>query len=177
MGTFLRLCLQTVCLVQKNVSAFHRELNHCDQREVLWVFTMKCLPVCGLVFQRLLFKSNWNVLALMHYNPNVSGSPWLLQSLQYFLCLIVLVKCFTFWAQLCSMSFSVGKALHCLGWNIQGAQGLVGFFFYFRAFHLGEEYLGRKTNQTGKIWGCLKPKLCSLLVVESDGWIWHSAQS
>lgn len=32
MGTFLSLCLQTVCLVQKNVSAFHRELNHCDQR-------------------------------------------------------------------------------------------------------------------------------------------------
>lgn len=32
MGTFLGLCLQTVCLVQKNVSAFHRELNCCDQR-------------------------------------------------------------------------------------------------------------------------------------------------
>lgn len=57
---------------------------------------MKCLPVCGLVFQKLFFKSNWNVLALVHYNPNVSGSHWLLQSLQYFLCLIVLVKCFTF---------------------------------------------------------------------------------
>lgn len=32
MGNFIGLCLQTICHVQKNVSALHKELNHCDQR-------------------------------------------------------------------------------------------------------------------------------------------------
>lgn len=105
--------------------------------KVLWVFTMKRLPVCGLVFQRLFFKSNWNVLALVHCNPNVSGSHWLLQSLQCFLCLIVLVKCFTFELSSAQCPFLWAKhfqclssALQCLEWIIQGAWGLVGFFFY-----------------------------------------------
>lgn len=78
------------------------------------------------------------------------------------------------------MSFSLGKAFsECfqpfIAWDgiFRELKALQESFFFLTSelFILVKNNLGRKTNETGEIWGCLKPKFCSLLVVESDGWI------
>lgn len=84
--------------------------------------------------------------------------------LQYFLYLIVLVKCFTFELSFAQCPFLWAKHFQCLFSPMEYSGSsrpcrIIIFFFYLRAFHLGEEHLGRKTNQTGEYLRLIQTKL------------------